>query len=53
MVEEFSFRIEEKGCNISAEIECSNFFNEMLINGDIEYLLDIFKRTISMVSKNQ
>jgi len=53
MVEEFSFRVTEKGCNTRAEIECSDFFNEMLINGDTEYLLDIFNKTVSMVSKNK
>ena len=49
-MESFGFTIEEKYGNTIATIECSEMYNQMLENGDTEYLLDMFNQAISVLS---
>lgn len=51
MAERFAFTIEERHQNTIVEIECSEFYNRMLENGDTEYLLHTFNEVISMLSQ--
>lgn len=50
-MEGFSFTIEERHMNTICEIECSEKYNQMLENGDTEYLLNMFNQAISILSQ--
>ena len=50
-MERFAFTIEERHYNTICEIECSETYNNMLENGNYEYLLHIFERAISILSQ--
>ena len=50
-MEGFSFTIEERHMNTICEIECSEKYNQMLENGDTEYLLNIFNQAILILSQ--
>ena len=49
-MESFGFTIEERYGNTIATIECSEMYNQMLENGDTEYLLKLFNEAISILS---
>lgn len=51
MNEFITLTLKEKHFNTICEIECSELYNEMLENGDTEYLLDMFNQAISMLSQ--
>lgn len=51
MSEKFMFLIEEKDCNLHCRVQCSEMFNEMLKNGDIEPLFHMFYDAITGISK--
>ena len=51
MNEKFGFTIEERHHNTIVEIECSDMYNDMLENGECEYILGLFNEVISMLSQ--
>jgi len=51
MVEGFMFLVEEEDCNLHCRVQCSEKFNDMLRNGDIEPLFHMFFDAISGISK--
>ncbi len=51
-MEEFiTLTLKERHYNTICEIECSELYNQMIENGDTEYLLDMFNQAISVLSE--